>query len=366
MSPAIVRFQSVPRTLMSQPSVHRRAFALCTVALACSFGRNAAARTQDAGDPTVAPNGTAPATTAAPPTSAAPPAPTAPPNAAAPDARQDAAAAGSSSAAVRNDSEGPSRATFRVGPVMDGAIIAISGGFAGLLDLVMTTGEIRPQQIASNFDARHLLSIDRGAISQHVDPNAATYSNIGLAVAAGYALIDPIASAFRERSVETGIVDAVLYLETATITAGVTNLAKIAVRRPRPAAYIAAQAHKDDPTYSNADTDSSLSFFSGHASTTASLAATATYLAFARSPKSARPWITLISGVALTSFVSFERVRAGKHFPTDVIAGAMAGTGIGILVPHLHRSDPEKRSVWIGAAPLPSSSGGLLSLGGRF
>lgn len=331
---------------MRTPALFSRALALCTLTLVCSFGRRVAAQTDAPEARTEEPSPPTPPTSSTPP-----PAPVATP--ATPVAPPPPADAGS-------------RATFRVSPVTDGSIVAISAGFAGLLDFVMTTGEIRPQQISSTFESSHLLSIDRGALSQHVDPNAATYSNIGLGVALSYVLIDPIASGFRERSVETGIVDAALYAETLAITLGVTNLAKIAVRRPRPLAYVAAQAHRDDPSYSNADTDSSLSFFSGHASTTAAIAATATYLAFARSPKTARPWITLLTGAAVTSFVSFERVRAGKHFPTDVIAGAMAGAGIGILVPHLHRTDSEQRSVWIGAAPLTTSSGGLVSLSGLF
>ncbi|HWL84777.1 MAG TPA: phosphatase PAP2 family protein [Polyangiaceae bacterium] len=272
------------------------------------------------------------------------------------------------SAAAQSEPAPPPKAPpFHVDPVTDGAIVALNGGFAGLLDLVIGTGELRPQQISTTFDAQSLLSIDRGAISQHVDPNAGTYSTIGLGVALGYALLDPIATGFRENSAETALVDGILYAETLTITTGVTNLAKIAVRRPRPLAYVDAQAHRNDPNYSNADTDSSLSFFSGHAATTAAVTATATYLAFVRSPKSARPWITLIAGTALTSFVSFERVRAGKHFPTDVIAGAMAGAGIGILVPHMHRNDSEKpRTIWVGAMPVNSNTGGMLTLSGLF
>jgi undecaprenyl-diphosphatase len=220
---------------------------------------------------------------------------------------------------------------FSVDPVGDSAVIAVSTGFAGLLDLIMTTGEIRPQQISPTFDNKQLLSIDRAALTQHVDSNAGTFSNLGLAVALGYAVIDPIATGFRDDSAKTALVDGVLYAETLTITLAVTNLAKVAVRRPRPRAYTAAQLHKDDPTYSNTDTDSTLSFFSGHTATTGALGATATYLAFARSPNSIRPWVTLFASTALTTLVGYERVRAGKHFPTDVIAGAMAGTGVGLL-----------------------------------
>ena len=122
--------------------------------------------------------------------------------------------------------------------------------------------------------------------------------------------------------------------------------------------------------YNNPNTDSALSFFSGHASMTATLGATATYLAFTRSPSSWRPWVTLVAATGVTTFVSIQRVRAGKHFPTDVIAGSVAGAGIGIIVPHVHRTtDVKQRRVWIGFAPedaRPWRSGGTLTLSGNF
>ena len=122
--------------------------------------------------------------------------------------------------------------------------------------------------------------------------------------------------------------------------------------------------------YNNPSTDSALSFFSGHASMTATLGATATYLAFTRSPSSWRPWVTLVAATGLTTFVSIQRVRAGKHFPTDVIAGSVAGAGIGVIVPHVHRTtDVKQRRVWVGFAPedaRPWRSGGMLTLSGNF
>ena len=180
----------------------------------------------------------------------------------------------------------------------------------------------------------------------------------------GGAVIDPVLSGFRENSVRAGIVDAVIYAESAATTWGVTNLAKMAIRRPRPQAYIDAQAHKNDPNWSNSDTDSTLSFFSGHASMTATISATATYLAFARDPHGIRPWITLGAGTALTTFVSVERVRGGAHFPTDVIAGAIAGAGIGVIVPHLHRTTRTESPMCVGWSS--EQGGGTLTLSGAF
>lgn len=167
---------------------------------------------------------------------------------------------------------------------------------------------------------------------------------------------------------QTGLADAFMYAETISFTFAITNMTKMAVRRPRPIAYQDAAAHKNDPNYIDT-TDSALSFFSGHAAIVSSIGATATYLAFTRAPHSARPWITLAAATALTTFVSVERVRAGMHFPTDVIAGSIAGAGIGLVVPHLHRTeDIKQRRVWVGFAPLTQdrAHGGVLDVSGVF
>ena len=260
------------------------------------------------------------------------------------------------------------RTTFDIDPIADSALIGVSLGFAGTLELINSTGEIRPQQIAPGFDRSQLVRIDRAGVAQTVDPNAHTYSNIGLYLAAGYAILDPVLSGVREKSVQTGLADAFMYAEAVSFTLAMTNVVKMAVRRPRPVAYIEAEQHKDDLDYVNTSTNSALSFFSGHAAITATISATATYLAFARAPGTARPWITLLAGTALTTFVAIERVRAGEHFPTDVIAGAVAGAGIGVVVPHLHRTeDIKQRRIWVGYTPLnghDGNRGGLLNVSG--
>ena len=257
---------------------------------------------------------------------------------------------------------------FVFDPVADGALTAAGFGFSGILTLVINTGEIKPT--SPNVGVSQLLPFDQTAVTQTIDPNAGTYSDIGLYSAVGFAILDPILSGFRD-GWDAALVDGFMYAESISIALTVTDLTKIAVRRPRPIDYVNCPAQT--PTAANptgvstnpgcaTSTDLGLSFFSGHAATVSAIGATATYLAFIRSPHSPRPWITLGVATALTGFVSYERVRSGAHFPTDVIAGAMAGTAIGVMVPHLHRHQEEAPTVWVGVEPMPG--GGSLTLQG--
>jgi membrane-associated phospholipid phosphatase len=255
---------------------------------------------------------------------------------------------------------------FKVDPVTDVVLIGASLGFAGLDELILSTGEIAPQRPGSTAD---LLGIDRVAVTQTIDPNANTRSNIGLGVALAFAAIDPVISGFTD-GLDAGLIDGILFAESLSVTFAITDLTKIAFRRPRPIAYqeqaaLNAQFGGADKAPSISDTDATLSFFSGHASIVSATAATATYLAFMRSPGTWRPWVTLAVGALWTAGVSYERVRAGAHFPTDVIAGSLAGASIGVLVPHIHRFDAGTHHILVGGAPAPGG-GGLATVSGTF
>jgi membrane-associated phospholipid phosphatase len=257
---------------------------------------------------------------------------------------------------------------FTIDPVVDGVVIVGGASFSELLGLILATGEIKP---VLPGDPKNLLAIDRVAITQTIDPHAGMYSNFGQWAAYGYAVLDPILSGVRDGR-SALLVDAILYAETISVTQVVTMATKIAVRRPRPVDYANCPKGTLEGAPGCTSTDLQLSFFSGHASLTGAVSATAAYLAFVRSgPRARRPWITLGVGMALTAFVSYERVRSKEHFPTDVIMGSMAGAAIGVLVPHFHRRPHfhekllETTPMWIGFQPT-SNGGGSVSLGGAF
>jgi membrane-associated phospholipid phosphatase len=62
------------------------------------------------------------------------------------------------------------------------------------------------------------------------------------------------------------------------------------------------------------------------------------------------------------------RVQAGRHFWTDVLTGALAGSLIGYLVPAWHRAAPAsaeaaETSLRVGVAPLVLPDGLGIALG---
>jgi membrane-associated phospholipid phosphatase len=267
---------------------------------------------------------------------------------------------------ARADDPGPPKLGagehFTIDPVLDGLLVGGGATFDFLLGQILATGELRPSPPGN---PNVLPSIDRGAVTQTIDPSAGRNSDIGLYAAYGYAVLDTALSGVRDgRWAMLG--DAILYAESTAITGALTDATKIAVRRPRPIDYQncgTVTAQMTDACKNG--TDLQLSFFSGHASAMGAITGTATYLAFVRSgARSLRPWITLGVGTLLTAFVSYERVRSGEHFPTDVIMGSLAGAGVGILVPHLHRrphyhdNQLEASPVLICYMPVPGGGGG--------
>lgn len=235
------------------------------------------------------------------------------------------------------DTSTPTQATprYAIDPVRDGAILGAAGGFAVLTEAIVSTGEIRPQ---APGDPALLLPFDRPtALAAHPEASSKILSDLSVGLAISYCLADIVRAELTDQP-EGAFGYSVLYLETVAINIAVADLVKIAVRRPRPRAYIALREGRSLDA-----TDLSLSFYSLHTALTAGLGATATHLAFSRDPGGAEGWILLGATVALTGFIGVQRVRDRAHFTTDVVAGALAGAGIGVLVPALHHLEATRK-----------------------
>jgi membrane-associated phospholipid phosphatase len=139
----------------------------------------------------------------------------------------------------------------------------------------------------------------------------------------------------------------VMFAEAYAIMGGVTYLTKVAAARKRPYLYNTDLTPEERL---GAESDPKSSFFSGHAA--AAFTAAAFLSKVFTDVYGASPWSTLVwaSSLSLAAYTSFARVKAGVHFPTDVIAGAAVGFAIGYLVPVLHKKGSSDR-VQVAAGP---------------
>ena len=221
----------------------------------------------------------------------------------------------------------PPATDLELDPVTDGAVIGIGLGLSAATQLLIAS-DVLPATVPRAPE--RLPSIDRryvgGAGGSPI--TGRLMSDGGLLLAGGIAVAG-IGVTWHERSGAEAFEDVVLLAQSALINTAASNVVKLAARRPRPQAYDHFDAH--------APTDLGLSFYSGHTSLAAGLWATSSYLAFERRHR--LRWVTFAIGGLVTTTVAVGRVVEREHFPTDVIAGALVGAGIGLLVPHMHQAD---------------------------
>ena len=117
-----------------------------------------------------------------------------------------------------------------------------------------------------------------------------------------------------------------------------TDLTKGLSLRSRPYVY-----HPDVPMEAKTGIDARKSFFSGHTSAAAANSFFAARVFSDYYPES--KWKNLIWGlaIALPAWTAIERVSAGKHFPSDVLAGYAFGAMCGYFVPFFHKNEEGRK-----------------------
>ena len=218
---------------------------------------------------------------------------------------------------------------------------------------------------------RELLPVDL-CVRDNFSASAAKLSDGFVALA----LVSPLVAELGGGVDEAYSKRTILYGEALGASLLLNSAVKYAVQRPRPYVY------NPDPRvrrWAKAQgADSRLSFYSAHASMTFTAAVAGSYL-FARQAgdDTAR---AALWGIEMTfaSAAANLRVRAGKHYYSDVILGALLGAGTGYLIPAI-RDDagfyrPSTRELvaiggglvlgTVGSQLLPLDDDVLASLGG--
>jgi membrane-associated phospholipid phosphatase len=127
---------------------------------------------------------------------------------------------------------------------------------------------------------------------------------------------------------------ALLVGESMLLDLALTDLCKEIVRRPRPFCY-----NPDAPLSEKLNRDARQSFFSGHTSFSAAATFSAARIWSDYHPDSGWKPVVWATAAAIPATVGFLRVKAGKHYLTDVLTGFVVGGACGLLVPHFHRQN---------------------------
>ena len=171
-------------------------------------------------------------------------------------------------------------------------------------------------------------SFDRSA-ANYYSTEVAQISNIFLGVCTSSPLLF---LTVKEPRSNLGIIS-VMYLETMMFSVFLPSYGKGGVQRIRPYVYNA-----DAPLDDKLNSEAKRSFFSGH--TTIAFSSAVFFLTVYSNYYPNSKWKPYIWGGSLlaASTVGYMRYRAGAHFPTDIIVGAVVGSAIGYLIPKLHEN----------------------------
>jgi len=137
-----------------------------------------------------------------------------------------------------------------------------------------------------------------------------------------------------------------IYAEGYFVTIGASRSTKIIVQRKRPYLYNTATIPEDEKNLLSQDYNSYLSFFSGH---TAISFYSATFISKAYYDiYGLNEWFYLFSTLSYSAagIVGYLRIESGKHFPSDVITGALIGSIFGYIVPELHKKKNQKLTLY--------------------
>jgi membrane-associated phospholipid phosphatase len=222
----------------------------------------------------------------------------------------------------------PSREVYELHLAVDIPVTVVAGS-AGLVRILFEDSLARK---TCPCDPSGINRLDRGTVGNHNSAAGIAADVTVYGVMAALPIADLLDLGFKRALAQ----DLMVYAETIAVDTALQNAANFIVARPRPRTYAG------DPNFVGSG-EGYLSFYAGHVSTTFAALSMAAFTIRHRYGEQVWPWIVV--GLVGAS-VAVERVASGHHFPTDVAAGAVAGTAVGITVPWLHlRREPARLSL---------------------
>jgi membrane-associated phospholipid phosphatase len=185
------------------------------------------------------------------------------------------------------------------------------------------------------LDRNDLWTMDQWAAGNY-SPAAALMSDVVMAPLIGLPMAATALEALRGRqSWGSAISDGVIYAEAMAISSSLVLLVRSTQVHPRPYVY-----NRDAPASERLKFEASGSFYSGHSNAAFLSAVYFSYTFSLRNPESPYRGAVWAGSLGAAALVAGLRVAAGKHYQTDVLVGAAAGSFFGWVFPYLHKKRP--------------------------
>ncbi len=197
------------------------------------------------------------------------------------------------------------------------------------------------QSDLASFSASDVNAFDRSAVHNYSNKSAQwsdfCVTAIKVTPAALFLYKEPRTDAF---------ILFVMYLEAININNGITGIVKPLVSRKRPFVY-----NPDIPDSSKLTKNAVSSFYSGHTSLAFTTAVFTGKVFSDYYPQSKLRYAFWGGPLLIAACTGYLRYNAGVHFPSDILAGAAAGSLVGYIVPWLHKINTEKLAIMPYLAP---------------
>ncbi len=149
----------------------------------------------------------------------------------------------------------------------------------------------------------------------------------------GVSMITPLGFLAPSETRSDIITIGVMYAESVLVTAGLCGTVKNITHRTRPYVY-----NDDVDNSEKLGRGSVRSFYSGHTAHAFNAAVFTSTVFSDYYPSSQARYAVWGVSLSAASVTGYLRYRAGKHFPTDILAGTAAGSLSGWLIPAIHRT----------------------------
>ena len=224
-------------------------------------------------------------------------------------------------------------------PGIDYPLIASAAVLSGAIELI-TNEPFAPSGFIPNAD--NINFIDREFAGIH-NRSLNTFANITLAAEF---ILPSVVFALGLPDDDKLIDDMVVLAEAVTVNFMLLQLIKTAVSRPRPLLY-----NENTREEERADPDNYLSFYSGHTTASFGFATAITLLSYrSEIPLSLKRGIAIFS-YSLATAVGALRLASGKHFPTDVLTGAIISSAVSAIIVQVHLREEKTVSLdWAGSS----------------